>query len=296
MLRPEILRREHQDGSLSLLDPLLQTAIILSPEEHKALSQTPLPPALLEKLEDHIMLEDEGAKALRESFWHAKQLLRLSPSPYPSTDQTDWTQASKLPSIIRSPWRQAAPWKKSYERMRAGNDILIMDDLFEPQPLLDHLAQLSFPPYHNKLLQASRTPVNDGPIWKIMHNPIFRSFVHALIGLPSASNHVLVHAWSLEPGDYIGLHSDGPRYQGTLSVGCTPHWTADQGGAIAFGRPTACGFDVTQRWTPELGSALLFAPKANLWHGVEEVQKGTRHTLTGWWTDQKPHHHASHAH
>jgi len=97
---------------------------------------------------------------------------------------------------------------------------------------------------------------------------------------------LVVNAWRLQRGDYMGVHPDGPLYRGTISLGLCPRWSPADGGAIAFGDKAGADFVVRERWYPHLGDACLFAPEADTWHCVEAVRSETvRHSLTGWWTE-----------
>lgn len=291
-IRKELLIKEGVDGAISLLDPLMQNVLVLSPSESTLFRSQEYTDGLVAKLQGANMIEGIGAQVLRDCIWNARSLSRIAPQPLLERIEADWEKASELPSFIQERWRKPRLWAALFQSMLAGNDILILEDLIEPDALLDDIGRLSFSPCRNSLIQGNRTAVSEGLVWSLMQHPIFYSFVYSLLGLSDVSKYHFLNAWELHEGDFIGVHADGSRYQGTLSVGCTPNWKAQDGGAIAFGRPNSQGFDVFQRWLPQLGSALLFAPRADLWHVVETVQSGIRHTFTGWWTDKKPHIHA----
>ena len=123
------------------------------------------------------------------------------------------------------------------------------------------------------------------PEWRaLMASPIVRRLFGAVLGV-ALPERLFINAWRLERGDYMGVHPDGRLYRGTLSLGLSDGWTAADGGAIAFGDPTADGFQVRERWLPHVGDALLFAPSHDTWHAVEPVlAQKTRYSLTGWWT------------
>lgn len=288
-IRNELLVKEGADGIISLYDPLLQTVLLLNEEESVAFRSQEYTETLKAKLQGANMMEGIGAKVLRDCIWNARSMFRVVPQPRPERTEADWEQASLLPDFVQERWRKPQIWASLFQYMLAGNDVLMLDDLFVPEILQKDIERFSFVPFQNKFIQGHRAPVNEGVVYELMEHPVFYSFVRSLLGLNASHSHCLVHAWQLSKGDFIGLHSDGPRYQGTFNVGVTPNWKAQNGGAIAFGRPTEHGVDIFQRWIPQLGSALLFAPRSDLWHVVETVQAGVRHTLTGWWTDQKPH-------
>lgn len=289
VLRKEVLVRETASGCVSLFDPLLQTMMELNSSESAEVRAAEFSEPLKFKLLASNMLESPQAKILRDCILNARSLVRVQPVLRAERKAQDWGKAALLPDIIQPQWREPLRWERLFQNMLAGRDIFMLDDFLDPDALLKDISRASFESYQIAFIQAERSHRTSGSVWDLMNDATFQSFVFALLGISEKSQHCWLHAWQMRSGDFIGLHSDGPRYQGTISIGCTKDWKAEHGGAIAFGRPREDGLDVTRRWAPQLGSVLLFAPRNDLWHVVETVQGGLRHTMTGWWTDQKPH-------
>lgn len=284
MIRKEVLVRTLPTGIVEFLDPLLQVKYVLTKAHSEEYNTGKWSEELQEQLSAFSLLEDIGATVLREHFWSAKDLIRLSPL---KTDFMDcnWEIAQRLPQGIQSEWREPERWRRLAEHFYAGNAIAILHDLIVPELLEADLSGVHWSPYQTNILTGSRSKLETGFVVTLMKDPVFQQLVSAILRVPITSN-VLVHAWCLQVGDYISAHADGPKYVGTLSVGCNRNWKATNGGAISFGRPTQQGWDDYCKWLPHIGDAVLFRPRANLWHLVEDVVDGQRQTITGWWLEE----------
>jgi len=287
-LRPEVLRRPREDGGLDLLDPLTERVCSLSPRETRALGRRD--PILEMKLDRQSLLVGACADQLRARFWDAK--LRGRPEVAAATEvaELDWdSAAAALPDAVAEPWRDPERWRRLAEERAAGHRYLVLRGFLAADALAALVAAVAALPYtrlETDLVRASRCLVADDALadWRaFMAAPATRALFGAVIGreLPPG---LTLNAWRLDDGDYMGVHPDGRRYQGTLGVGLCDGWRARDGGAIAFGDPGPDGFVVRQRWLPHAGDVTVFAPDADTWHAVEPVVGRRRSTLTGWWT------------
>jgi hypothetical protein len=291
-LRKEILVRTNEDGQIELYDPLLQVAHQLSHEESVDFRQgvEEWSPELCTRLEDDVLLEGFGAEIIRKNCWNNRLMFRMKPNllAFPAVD---WDIAKNLPDCVQSHWKNGERWRRLYEQGCSGNDIFVLDDLFCTDVLSGYCASISgFTTYSSSVVQADRVVLKDGPVQRLMHDPIFRELCQSLLHV-ALHTETWIQAWRLKKGEGFQVHADGSKYLGTISVGCSQDWTAVHGGAISFGENTSSGWRSRYRWLPHLGSAILFRPRADLWHGVEEVQKGTRYSITGWWLEKGHHIH-----
>lgn len=256
-LRREILVRDHPEGGLELLDPLLERR------------------ARVESIEELDPSWHEGplAEALRERLWSAK----TRPEPRglePVEVEAAWELAQDLPPPIAAPWRQPEPWRRLAEDRAAGRPRLLLRGFVEPGFSWEIAAPTRL---ETELVQAWREQV-EVPLFS---HPAVRALCGAVLGIELGSE-VVANRWRLDPGDRMGPHPDGLRYAATWSLGLCEDWRALDGGAIAFGTPTPEGFQVEERYLPHHGDLLLFRPGAETWHCVESPAR-TRETLTGWW-------------
>ena len=286
-LRPELLQRAREDGGLDLLDPLSDRLVSLSPREARALTRRD--PMLATKLEAHGLLEGASAEQLRAECWDAK--LRGRPAVAAAGDvvAVAWGAATALPPLVAPAWRDPERWRRLAETRAAGQRYLVLPGFVAPDALAALAAEVAALPYarlETDLVRAARCLDGADALagWRaFMADAATRLLFGAVIGreLPPG---LTLNAWRLDDGDHMGVHPDGRRYQGTLSVGLCEGWRARDGGAIAFGTPTPAGFAVTERWLPHAGDVCVFAPDADTWHAVEPVVGRRRSTLTGWWT------------
>ncbi|TNF31473.1 MAG: 2OG-Fe(II) oxygenase [Deltaproteobacteria bacterium] len=287
-LRPEVLRRERPDGGLDLLDPLTERVHALSPREARALKRRD--PMLEMRLDRDNLLEGVGAEQLRAAFWNAKLHGRPEIAPAGEVPDVDWAAAcAALSPEVAAPWRDPERWRRLAEERAAGHRYLVLRGFLTREAVAALAAEVAALPYvrlETELVRASRCLVADDALagWRaFMAAPATRTLFGAVLGreLPPG---LTMNAWRLDDGDYMGVHPDGRRYQGTLGVGLCEGWRARDGGAIAFGEPGPDGFVVDQRWLPHAGDVTVFAPDADTWHAVEPVVGRRRNTLTGWWT------------
>ena len=265
-LRAELLRFVRDDGGVDLYDPLLERLHHLAPGEEPA---------------DPLLFEGPLADRLRAQI-HARFA-----RPWPAAHPAEAVPIEVLDAVPRlhadlaAAWRQAEPWRRLIEEGRAGNPLLRLPGLLSDeavQALLLDLDTLPWERLDTAVVRARRAPL-PCPGW--LDAP-FRALCGAALGrrLPAR---FLGQAWRMEPGDGLATHPDGARYDGTLVLGLSPGWTAAMGGALCFGEPTMQGLVAPQRWLPQAGDALLFAPHATSFHAVEPVRAGRRQTFTGWW-------------
>ncbi len=249
--------REHPEGGLELLDPLLERRVhVLDIGEL-----------------DATWLEGPVAEALRERLWSART--RPEPRGLEAVEvQAAWEHVAGLPPEIAPAWRQVEAWRRLAEDRAAGRRRLLLRGFVEPGfswaiPAPSRL--------ETELVQAWRERV-EAPLFA---HPAVRALCGAVLGIELGLE-VVANRWRLDPGDHMGPHPDGLRYAGTWSLGLARDWRAVDGGAIAFGVPTSQGFEVHERYLPHHGDLLLFRPGAETWHCVEMPHR-SRDTLTGWW-------------
>jgi len=287
-LRPEVLRRTREDGGLDLFDLLTDRLVRLSPREVRGLSRRD--PLALMRLEQAFVFEDSGADALRERAWAARAFARPAVPRAEAAAAFDWDRAAELPAGVAPTWRDPEAWRRLAEDRAAGRRYLTLRGLLTADAahaLGEEARALAFVRLETDLVRADRRLLgtDDLPAWRaFMTDEATRALFGAVLGrrLPSG---LIVNAWRLGAGDFMGVHPDGHRYHGTLSLGLCAGWTAADGGAIAFGEPRAGGFATAERWLPHAGDACVFAPAADTWHAVEPVAHRTRHSVTGWWVD-----------
>lgn len=279
-LRAELLRRELPEGGLALWDPLLQRITRLSAGERADLEADRPTPALERALAAALLLEGPAAEAVRERAWGAALQGQPAPAGCAEEPPLDPSQPGALPEGIAPAWRAVEPWRRLREERLAGAARLRLPGLVEPTHLAQALEGVVFTRMDTALVHAWRGEA-PAPLAALLGHPALRALFGVALGRALPAGTVL-NAWRMGPGDYMAVHPDGPRYHATFSLGLNPAWTAAQGGAIAFGTPSATGLQGVERWLPHAGDLLLFAPQAESWHCVEPVQRGERLTLTGW--------------
>jgi hypothetical protein len=207
-----------------------------------------------------------------------------------STDPR-WSRAAELPSAFSAAWREPERWRRLAEDRAAGQRYLPLPELLTPSAaatIRDAVLALPMTRLTTALLDADRRLLANGEVaeWlDLLQGDALRALVSDVLGRPMPRG-LVVNAWRLGRGDFMGVHPDGRLYRGTISLGLCTDWTADDGGAIAFGDRDGESFVVRQRWLPHLGDACLFAPDIDTWHSVEAVRTDAiRHSLTGWWTE-----------
>lgn len=288
-LRTELLRFPTPDGGVEILDLVLERLHAFDAAEAAQLDAgAPFSPELTAKLQAAMLLEGPTADVIREACRHGRARSHMPPPPDPgdAPDSPIWARAEDLPAMIAPAWRDPERWRRLAEDHRAGRALLRLEGLLTPnaaEALRADAAALPFEERHTAYVQGGGCELSGEQLSGWLE-PLARGPLHALLSavmrqaLPAR---MFSRVWRLGPGDGIAVHKDGLHYVATLSIGLSPDWTARHGGAIAFGRPTPGGaLDVTDRWLPHLGDALLFRPSALAWHGVEPVIDGTRYTLT----------------
>lgn len=202
-----------------------------------------------------------------------------------------WSRAVELPDLFSAPWRTPERWRRLAEDRAGGQRYLVLPELLAPsaaRAIREEVLRLAMVRLTTDLLDAERKllAADEVPTWlDLLQGDAMRALVAAVLGRPMPRG-LVVNAWRLNRGDFMGVHPDGRLYRGTISLGLCENWTANDGGAIAFGDRDGEAFIVRQRWFPHLGDACLFAPDVDTWHAVEAVRSdATRHSLTGWWTE-----------
>ena len=294
-LRSELLSRRYPDGRIEFYDPILQAAHIFSKAEAQYLAQDEQfwPKELRNRLSQCMMLEGLGTEVLRKHFWSNRLMFRIQPDPIKYTAE-DWHIATDLPDFLQPQWRKPERWRRLYEHVCAGNDIIVLDEFIDEDALIASLpARDTYQLSQSGVVTAYRSVMDSGLIHTLMQNPIFRRLAQSLLHVP-LQEHLWVQAWKLHKGEGFKVHSGGTKYVGALMIGCAEEWTAHKGGAYCFGINTEAGWNSHYRWLPHLGSALLFRPKANLWMGIEEVLQEPCVSITAWWLEHEyqMHHHS----
>jgi hypothetical protein len=206
------------------------------------------------------------------------------------------TLATRLPADLIAPeWRAPERWRRLAVEARGGRRYLPLPGLLLPEAAASLRAAalaLPFAPLSTELLVAERCLVDGdvhaglAPWLALIASPELRALAGAVLGRELSAG-LVVNAWRLQKHHFMGVHPDGPWYEGTFSIGLSTSWEAAMGGAIAFGARRDDGsLAVAERWFPHLGDALLFAPDETTWHAVEAVTgPETRLSLTGWWVE-----------
>ena len=290
-LRKEVLIWSLEDGRIALYDPLLQYTHELNQEESQQFQSKQWSKELVARFHSSMLLEDMGAQIIRDNFWKNRLMSRILPAP-DRFDEIDWNVAKELPALVQEHWRDPERWRRLFEHGLAGNEIFVLNNFVESAPLQEFVSNIStWKEFSSPVVTAQRALLHEGPVYQLMQNAVFRKLVSTLLKVPLREQ-VWLQAWGISKGECIKSHSDGTSYSGTCTVGCSSNWKAKDGGAISFGKNTQQGWESTFRWLPHLGDMLLFRPKADLWHAVEEVQQGHRLSITGWWIEGKnPHQH-----
>ena len=288
-LRSELVRLPGPDGGHHLYDPLLDQLLRLTPEDAAALEAGSPSPTLAARLRGALLEEGPAAAALRERIIAARlrTAYDLGASP-PPLAPVEWSLAEALPDAVSPLWRSAAPWRALAEDRRAGRARLCLRGFAPSLALLEAARALPYTRLDTALVHAERAPLTGGGLWDLLTHPALRRLIGGVLGL-TLPERAVMNAWRLGPGDHMGPHPDGRRYKATFSLGLCPDWRADQGGAITFGAPGLEGgeptFTAHERFLPQLGELLIFAPGPETWHLVEPVLEGQRHTVTGWWVE-----------
>lgn len=201
-----------------------------------------------------------------------------------------WGLAAELPPLIAAAWREPERWRRLAEDHAGGQRYLVLPGLLthasaeELRAAATHLPMVRLT---TDLLDADRHLLGAdelAPWLDLLQHEAVRTLVSAVLGRTMPPG-LVVNAWRLSRGDFMGIHPDGRLYQGTISLGLSEGWTAADGGAIAFGDRQGDELLVRQRWFPHLGDACMFAPDIDTWHAVEPVRSDARrYSLTGWWT------------
>lgn len=288
-LRPELVRLPCPDGGLHLYDPLLEQLIRLTPEDAAALERGAPSPPLAARLRGGMLEEGPAAVALRERIIAAR--LRTAydlGAPPPPLAPVDWSIAETLPEQVSPLWRSASAWRALAEDRRAGRKRLSLRCFAPSMALLQAARALPYARLDTALVHAERAPLTEGPLWELLTHPALRVLIGGALGL-ALPERAVMNAWRLGPGDHMGPHPDGRRYKATFSLGLCPDWRAEDGGAISFGEPGLIEgeptFTAEERFLPQLGELLIFAPGPETWHLVEPVREGVRYTVTGWWVE-----------
>ncbi|RMG16379.1 MAG: 2OG-Fe(II) oxygenase [Planctomycetota bacterium] len=288
-LRPEVLRFPRPDGGLDLVDPVCDRLLRLDAEEAKGLERLEEgepEPALRARLETALLLEGPAAQLLRRE-WYRGRTHRVVPPPAPGEPAPPFAPLD-APGVA-SRWRDPEALRRLAEERRAGREVLVLRGFCAPtwtSALADAVRRLPLERLETPLVRAARARVDRDALpelFDLLEAPGLARTVSALLGV-SLGPRLEVNAWRLGPGDAMGVHPDGPEYSATFSLGLTRDWTAELGGAIAFGEPTDDGLAVRERFCPHAGDLCLFAPSARSWHAVERVASGERWSITGWWT------------
>lgn len=286
-LRPEVFRVAREGGAIDLVDLVNERITSLDPIEAAALARHD--DELAERLESAELFEGPEAERQRRSAWAARMVRR--PRPIEGLGHAvpgDWHAARRLPEMFHPTWREPERWRRLAEDHAGGQRYLTMPGLLSDaaaRRILAEVLSLGWTRLATDLVQADRhlLGARDVPTWlDLLQGEVFRGLVGAVLGRAMPPG-LVVNAWRLGRGDFMGVHPDGRLYFGTIGLGLCEGWSAAQGGAIAFGEPHERGMIVRQRWYPHLGDACLFAPDGDTWHAVEAVTSGTRHSLTGWW-------------
>ena len=93
-IRKELLIKEGADGAISLLDPLMQNVLVLSPSESILFRSQEYTDDIVAKLKSFNMIEDIGTQVLRDCIWNARSLIRIPPRPLLERVEADWQKAS----------------------------------------------------------------------------------------------------------------------------------------------------------------------------------------------------------
>ena len=289
-LRSEILRFPREDGGVDLLDLIFERLVSLSAAEARALEAND--PALMEQLASQYLCEGLVADSMREAAWASRARSRPATPTVRSAGACDWEIARTLPAIVAEPWRQPERMRRLAEEHAAGRRYLSLPGFLDADAaarIERAAAALSFTRMDSELVHAERHLLAGDEIaeWRaLMASPILQRLFGAVLGV-DLPERLFINAWRLRAGDFFAVHPDGRLYRATLTLGLCHGWTASDGGAIAFGDPTAQGFVVRERWLPHLGDALLFAVSVDSWHTVEPVLTDKpRLSLTGWWTSR----------
>jgi hypothetical protein len=287
-LRPEVLRFRREDGGLDLVDLLFDRLISLTADETAALEAGAAD--LAPRLEALFLVESEIVESMRRAAWASRARGRPATSTATRLGPVDWQEARGLPSLVADAWREPERLRRLAEERAAGRRYLTLPGFLAPDAaarLASAAAALPYQRMDTELVHAERRLLDGDELgeWRaLLLLPSLRRLFGAVLGaeLPPT---LVANSWRLVAGDYFAVHPDGRLYRGTISLGLCDGWTAADGGAIAFGDPTAAGLDVRERWLPHAGDVCLFAPDRATFHAVEPVRSTrTRLSVTGWWT------------
>lgn len=291
-LRPEVLQFPQPDGSLDMLDLLMDRFHRFSAQESQLIQAGD--DAIWERLAALFITEGDIAKILREEQHSARVAGQMQRANMEDAPPVDWDAAAATldEDVIADVWRAPERLRRTADEYTAGRHVLILRDFFKPHAaarLRAEALSLPFKRLSTEIVQADRCWLQTEhlPDWQqLFQSQALRTVLGGLLGNILPPPQTTINVWRMNPTgqDHMRAHLDGRRYAATFSVGLCDHWTASQGGAIAFGHPTPQGFLVRERWLPYSGDLCLFRPREALWHGVEPTFGQTpRLTLTGWW-------------
>ena len=135
--------------------------------------------------------------------------------------------------IVRSQWKDPEKWRRLGESFSAGNPFAVLEDFLEPKVLQEEVKAQVFRSHRSQATRAGRVRILKGRIFELMRNRPLQELVHGLLHVPVNDN-IILQGWELEPGDYLKVHTDGPRYLATLSIGALQAGVRIWG-ALSFG-------------------------------------------------------------
>lgn len=289
-LRSEVMFETDEEGGITLVDPLFERALTLTAAEVAGLDAGD--PEALARLDALHLRSSAETDAFRRAAWFARLRPWPEAAPQPAPDARLVAGVAEAAAALpwAPAWRDAGRWRHLIERGLASPGPLQLDALF-PLPLIRaaiaQLERAALQRLDTAHVQAGRAPVDDatggalGELRAAVGAPAMREACGLALGR-SLTGALHLNAWRFGPGDRMAIHPDGSRYAATLVIGLNEGWRAADGGAIAFGEPGPRGLVVRQRWLPEAGDVLLFAPTATTWHAVEAPLR-PRSSLSGWW-------------
>ncbi len=284
-LRTELVLIPTDDGGVDVFDPLLDRLHHFDPQDARHLDSPDA--ALSARMAAAMLLEGPLADGLRHSVVAARRARPPRAPALPSVPDVAWDRAADLPDGVSPRWRDGESLRRLAEARAAGATVLTLHRFLAPafcEVLAQEARALPSERIQTETVHAARALVGDGlpALRELFGDAITRDLLGAVLGV-SLPTTMIINAWTLEPGDHMAVHPDGPRYQATFAVGLNRGWRASDGGAIAFGQPREDGrFEVQQRWLPHDGDVCVFVPHATSWHLVEPPAR-TRRTVTGWW-------------
>jgi hypothetical protein len=296
-LRRELLIYALPHGGVDVVDLVQEVDAHFSPEDAPAIQglyegqAVAASPDLLQRLAALGFLESARADGLRQTHRAAHLRARLRPptparpdGPAPLTPEVVATIRA-LPPEIDPAWRDPERLRRLAEAHLAHPSPIHLPHLLTEsavERLLSDVASAPFARLTRPNVLSDELKLSGGEAVGV--SALFRGggALHRLfsfvLGRPLPT-HLLARIWRMHPGDFIAIHNDAPRYVAAFVLGLSQGWSAADGGGLAFGTPTAQGFDVHTRWLPHAGDLLLFIPSALSWHAVEPVKQWARLTL-----------------